>query len=99
MGIDPHDGCNWEIYPTFCTLNTCCLDQWAAFNYLPNFGGNVFFAAFFGVAIIPNIYLGVRYKTWGYMAGMVIGCLLEVLGYAAKLMLRNNPWSTTGFLL
>ena len=30
---------------------------------------------------------------------MVIGLLLEVLGYAARIMLHNNPFDGNGFLM
>lgn len=100
MGIDPYAGCDWTLTDwSYCTLDTCCLMQGGTFLYLPSFGGNVFFAVFFGLFIIPNLYLGIKHKTWGYMAGMVIGLLLEVLGYAARIMLHNNPWDGNGFLL
>lgn len=100
MAIDPYAGCNdnlttWQN----CTLETCCLAQGAAFNYIPSLGGNIFFAVFFGVFIIPNVWLGIKYKTWGYMAGMTIGLILEILGYASRVMLHDDPWSENGFLL
>lgn len=100
MAIDPNAGCNWDLTDwRYCTLETCCLAQGAVFTYLPSFGGNVFFAVFFGIFIVPNLYLGIRHRTWGYMAGMIIGLLLEVLGYASRIMLHNNPWDSNGFLL
>jgi hypothetical protein len=61
--------------------------------------GNIFLIVFFGALIIPNAYLGMKYRTWGYMAAMIIGLILEVLGYAARIMLHYNPWDTNGFLL
>lgn len=100
MTIDPSAGCNWDLKDwSLCTLETCCLDQGAVFTYIPNYGGNIFFAVFFGAFIIPNIYLGVRYKTWGYMAGMIIGLILEILGYASRIMIHDNPWDGNAFLL
>ena len=99
-GLDPYEGCDPTLTTwLYCTLDTCCLAQGAAFEYLPSYGGNIFLAAFFGLCIIPNAYLGIKYKTWGYMAGMIIGLVLEILGYAARLMLRSNPWDQNGFLL
>ena len=100
MTIDPMAGCNTTITDwSYCTLETCCLAQGAAFTYIPSFGGNIFFIAFFGAFIVPNLFLGIKYKTWGYMVGMVIGLILEILGYASRIQLHNDPWSSNGFLL
>ena len=63
MAIDPYANCNLQIpdYST-CTLDTCCLAQ-SNFLYLPSYGGNLFFAIFFGGLIIPQLGLGIIYKT------------------------------------
>ena len=100
MAIDPYANCNptltdWRL----CTLDTCCLAQGAVFTYRPSYGGNIFFAALFGAFILPNAWLGIKYKTWGYMAGMIIGLVLEILGYVARIMLHDNPWDGNAFLL
>ncbi|KAK3725032.1 phospholipid-translocating ATPase rsb1 [Vermiconidia calcicola] len=98
MAIDPYANCNLEVQPWDCTLETCCLAQ-SSFLYLPNYGGNLFFAIFFGIFIIPQLGLGIWHKTWGFAVGMVIGLALEVLGYAARVMLNDNPWSDNAFLI
>lgn len=61
-----------------CTLNTCPLIL-ANFTYVPTLGGNVLFAAIFGLAFVAQIYFTIRYKTWGYGAAMLGGlvCLLH----------------------
>jgi hypothetical protein len=98
MTIDPYANCNLEIPGWECTLDTCCLAQ-SAFTYRPSYGGNLAFAVIFGAVIIPQIGLGVYYKTWGFMVGMVCGLILEVLGYASRIMLHNNPFNDNAFLI
>ncbi|KAK3671138.1 phospholipid-translocating ATPase rsb1 [Recurvomyces mirabilis] len=98
MAIDPYAGCNIDIPSNLCTLETCCLAQ-SSFNYIPNYGGNIFFAVFFGVFLLPQLGLGIYYKTWGFMAGMLFGLVLEVVGYAARIMLHDNPFDSNGFLI
>ena len=98
MPTDPMANCNPSIPSYECTLETCCLAQ-SSFLYRPSYGGNLFFAVFFGIFIIPQLGLGIFYKTWGFMVGMSIGLLLEVLGYAARIMLHNNPFDSNGFLM
>nr|POE50135.1 sphingoid long-chain base transporter rsb1 [Quercus suber] len=98
MAVDPFANCNPDILAADCTLETCCLAQQASFTYIPNYGGNLFFTIFFAVFILPQIGLGVYYKTWGFMVGNVIGLVLEVIGYASRLSLRDNPFSKSAFL-
>ena len=100
MAIDPLANCNPD--PNFisddCTLETCCLAQ-SNFLYIPSYGGNMFFAVIFGVLILPQLFLGIRYKTWGFMVGMCIGLALEVIGYASRILIHDNPFDGNAFLM
>jgi hypothetical protein len=98
MAIDPYANCNIDIPSYECTLDTCCLLQ-SPFTYRASFGGNLAFAIIFGALILPQIGLGVYYKTWGFMVGMVCGLILEVLGYASRIMLHSNPFDDNAFLI
>lgn len=99
MAIDPYSNCNFNIENNnYCTLETCCLAQ-SPFTYRASYGGNLFFAIIFGVFIVPQIGLGVYYKTWGFMVGMVFGLILEVLGYVSRILLHNNPFNGDAFLI
>lgn len=83
---------------TLCTLATCPLDC-AQVHFLPSLGGNATFAAILGLLLIAQLGLGIRYRTWGFMVGMICGLLLEVLGYVGRLLLHNNPFDFNNFLL
>lgn len=63
-----------------CTPQLCCLEQ-AQVEYIPNLGGNIFFATAIGLLIIPNIIFGIRYKTWSFFTWMTLGLIGEVVGY------------------
>ena len=97
MAIDPYANCS-NIPSYKCTLETCCLAQ-SSFLYLPSYGGNMFFAVFFGLFIIPQLGLGYWYKTWGFAVGMVMGLVLEVLGYVSRVQLHNSPFADNPFLM
>lgn len=86
--LDPSD---------YCKLGTCPLEL-ANFTYVPSLGGNVAYLAIFAALLIPNVYLGIRYKTWGYTVGMVCGLVLEVIGYAGRVQLHFNPFPFDPFL-
>lgn len=49
-------------------------------GYYPNRGINYFFAIAFGLAGIATLVVGVRKKTWSYMAFITAGCMLEMAG-------------------
>lgn len=88
MAIDAFANCHPEILSDDCTLATCCLAQ-SSFEYIPSYGGNLFFTIFFAFLILPQIGLGIYYKTWGFMSGMVFGLALEVIGGCLRLSKRT----------
>lgn len=67
------------------------------YGYYPSLGANAFFIAIFAICLVAQSYLGLRYKTWTYLIALFFGCLGEVIGYAGRIILHNNPWDGTGF--
>lgn len=84
--------------PNLCTLETCDLSL-SSFNYIPNLGGNAVFAAIFGACILGQLFFGIKYRIWGYMGAMILGLVLEVIGYAARVMLHNSPFNNGDFIM
>jgi hypothetical protein len=80
-----------EVGPPPCTVER------TIYGYYPSIGANAFFAAFFGLCLLVHLVLGVRYKTWTFMIALSLGCLGEVIGYAGRIMMYNNPFNSTGF--
>jgi RTA1 like protein len=62
------------------------------FLYLPNVAANISSAVIFGLAILRNILVSIRQKTWGYMVGMMLGLLCEVIGYVGRILLSENDF-------
>ncbi|KJX93431.1 hypothetical protein TI39_contig4318g00003 [Zymoseptoria brevis] len=62
----PHSfiGCNYTIEKHDCTTATCCVAQ-SNFLYVPEYWPNLFYAILFGVFILPQLFLGMKYKAWG----------------------------------
>lgn len=80
-----------------CTLSTCSLDQ-AHLDYDPSLWGNAFFVGLFGLLAIFQFIFGLRYRTWGFMIGMVLGLIGEVIGYVGRVGMHYNPFTQTPFL-
>jgi RTA1 like protein len=81
-----------------CTVGTCPLSC-AQVEYLPTIAGNAVYAATFGLLLIAQLGLGIKYKTWGFMVGMICGLILEVVGYAGRIMLHDNPFNFNNFIM
>ncbi|KAI9052363.1 hypothetical protein LZ554_003713 [Drepanopeziza brunnea f. sp. 'monogermtubi'] len=74
-----------------CTLATCPVEL-SQIGYLPNVAGNVFLAAWFGVCLLAQLVLSIKYKTWSHLAGQLFGLVLEIVGYAARAELHDDPF-------
>jgi hypothetical protein len=83
---------------TNCTLALCPV-EWSALQYRPALGASGAFIGLFGIAMIIHLVQGYKFKSWGFMACMVLGCLDEMIGYGGRIMLYNNPFSFSGFLM
>jgi hypothetical protein len=81
-----------------CTLSACPLDQ-SIYQYRPSIPFSAIAIALYIITGVAQLYLGIRYRKWGFMAAMLIGCILEILGYAGRIMLYNDPWDWSGFTL
>ena len=84
--------------PTLCTLDTCP-EVFASTEYIPNLGGNAFYLAWFAALGLVQLAVGVRYHTWTFMTAMLGGCILEVLGYAARVLMHENIFNSNWFLM
>ena len=84
--------------PSLCTLSTCPED-YSAVRYVPNLGGNAFYLAWFAAFGLMQLVLGIYYHAWTYMTAMLGGSILEVLGYAARILMHENVFNFNWFLM
>lgn len=89
--------CDFTIPSDYCTPETCCLDQ-GQLRYIPTIAGNAIYAAFFAILIIPNLWFGIRSKTWSFMTWMILGLIGELVGYIGRIQLHNNIFDFNAFL-
>jgi hypothetical protein len=93
-----NDTCPIGPAARLCTLQTCSL-KCAQVEFLPTVAGNTLYAVLLALILIAQVGLGVWYRTWGFMAGMFCGLVLEVIGYAGRIMLHSNPFNFNSFLV
>lgn len=90
--------CNDALDMNSCTLQTCCWQQ-AYVQYPPDLGASAAYLGIFAAFLFIQFGLGTLYRTWGFWIGMVCGLILEVIGYAGRIMIRSNPFNLNIFLL
>lgn len=81
-----------------CTVEACPIEL-SVYGYRPTLAGSAAVIALYAVCAILQVILGIRYKTWGFMVAMVVGCISEIIGYAGRIMLNQNPWGQSGFII
>jgi hypothetical protein len=47
--------------------NQVCTIEGTLYGYEPDLGANAFFAGFFALCFVWQLFCGIRYKTWTYM--------------------------------
>lgn len=83
--------------PGLCTIDTCELNM-SNFDYIPTLAGNAVVTAIFVILLCAQLFFGIRHKTWGFMAAMFLGILLEIIGYIGRIFIHNNPFNGDAFL-
>ena len=83
---------------SLCTLSTCPVSR-SIFKYQPILSYNSPILALFALITIGHLVLGIRYRTWPFMAAMVIGTLLETLGYFGRTMGHFNPFKEDWYMI
>ncbi|CEH15378.1 hypothetical protein CBOM_03695 [Ceraceosorus bombacis] len=86
-------------YDTCTQVSPDCPVSASTNGYAPNFGGNLFFAIVFGLCLLLQFILGIKYRTWTWWAAMVSGLVLELAGYIGRLLQHNNVWDANAFKL
>ena len=81
-----------------CTLELCPLEA-SVLAYQPSVPVNGVFIGIFALTMVIHGAQGLWARTWGFTASMLCGCLFEIIGYAGRLLLHNNPFDFTGFLI
>ena len=88
-----------EFFPENCTYETCSVEDYGQIRYIPSLAGNAFYVALFALFLIVQLFLGVRYRTWGFLVGMFGGLALEIVGYLGRILLHFNVFDFNNFII
>ncbi|KAM0335870.1 hypothetical protein ACHAQA_000920 [Verticillium albo-atrum] len=81
-----------------CTPDSCPVGR-GFLDYRPTQPGNAVLLAAFALLVPVTLVLGYRYKTPVFASTLTTGLLLQVLGYAGRLLLYGNVANKTYFAL
>ena len=81
-----------------CTLSICPVSA-GVYEYRPSLAANTVFIVLFGIAMIIHAALWVKWRTPAFSIAMIWGCISELIGYGGRIILWQNPFSFTGFLM
>ncbi|KAI8255281.1 Sphingoid long-chain base transporter RSB1 [Colletotrichum sp. SAR11_239] len=79
--------------------NENCPFRGGFLDYEPSAVGSAIFLAAFALLVPLTFFQGYRFKTPLFASTLATGILLEVLGFAGRLRLKNNTASETSFTL
>ncbi|KAK2749376.1 hypothetical protein FQN57_006308 [Myotisia sp. PD_48] len=74
-----------------------CPVENSIYGYYPNRPTNALLCIGFGILLLIQGWQTIKYKTYTYGLAMTFGCLGEAIGYIGRIILRDNPFSITGF--
>lgn len=73
--------------PGDCSRDGC---SYGFLEYEPSLAGNAVLLAFFAVLFPIALLLGIRYKILVFTTIIITGILLEIVGYAGRVLLTRN---------
>lgn len=76
-----------------CLITPECFDAYASVHYIPSMAGNALFLGIFGAVLITQVWLAIKYKTWGYLVAMIGGTVLEIVGYYGRIQMNVDPFN------
>ena len=81
-----------------CTLELCPL-EWSILRYRPSLATNAGMVAIFGLLLVSHTLQGFQFRTPGHALAIVVGCVLQIVGYSGRIMLHSNPFYFPAFIL
>ncbi|KAF2110910.1 parasitic phase-specific protein PSP-1 [Lophiotrema nucula] len=81
-----------------CTFELCGVED-SVYGYRMSLPANIIFIILYPTAALVHIFLRFQWRTWWFMWFVLITCLHEVVGYGGRILLYNNPWSFTAFMI
>ncbi|KAI5459594.1 RTA1 like protein-domain-containing protein [Mariannaea sp. PMI_226] len=76
----------------------CPADE-SSLSYQPNLIANIIFTGIFAVSLFVHAVLGWKTRTISFLVSYMLGSTCETVGYIGRIMLHNNPYKLSSFLM
>ena len=73
-------------------VTLACPIEATLYGYRPTLGATALFAAIFALNLIVTLVFMVRSRLWSFQAWLSVGLIFEIIGYAGRLMVYQDPW-------
>ncbi|KAF7557736.1 hypothetical protein G7Z17_g472 [Cylindrodendrum hubeiense] len=73
-------------------------DEFELYNYKPSSAAAMIFLIAFGLATIWHMWVIIRHRAW-YFTPLLIGCLLELVGYIGRFLSASKPHSLGPYMI
>lgn len=73
--------------------------QFTHFAYSPNLAANILYICILSIFFLGQFVIGIYSRTWDFMGGMLVGLVLEIVGYTSRILMRADPSARTPFLM
>ncbi|KAI1267295.1 parasitic phase-specific protein PSP-1 [Xylariaceae sp. FL1019] len=81
-----------------CKLNTCNI-KYSIFTYRPSLAANAIFLVLYSLLLFLHVGIGIKTKSWAVSGCIWAGCVFNIIGYAGRILMWQNPFSYPGFIL
>lgn len=65
---------------TNCTISTCPVEL-SVYGYRASLPFSILVIVLYAIVAVVQLWLGIRYRVWGFMSCMLLGCITEIIGY------------------
>ena len=65
----------------------------------PSLPASIIFLSAFSILVVTNVLTAIRYKTPLYSASLIVGLLVEILGFASRVLLREDSMAVAFFAI
>lgn len=69
------------------------------YHYVPSLGWNASFLALFALSALVHSYQAYRSRFWIFYPTLVLGAVVEVMGYAARVWSSQDVYKLDPFLM
>jgi uncharacterized membrane protein len=73
-------------------VSSICPIEATLYGYQPTLGATALFTAIFAINLVITLGLMIRSRLWSFQAWLSVGLIFEVVGYAGRLMMHQDPW-------